>query len=106
MISKEIAEKIRPGARVVVWEKFKEGDKERTIKFEGLVLARKHGNEIGAMFTVRGTVADIGLEKVFPIHSPAIEKVQIVSSPKKVHKSKLYYVRDLSRRQIRQRVEG
>ena len=106
MISDEVNKQIKSGARVIVWEKFKEGDKERTLRFEGMVLSRKHGNEIGAMFLVRGTVAGVGIEKIFPIHSPMIDKVEIISSPKKVHRSKLYYVRELSRKEIRQRVEG
>src|SRR3989344_4247627 len=103
MINPAILPKIKSGATVRVFEKVKEGDKERTSRFEGLVLARKHGSEAGACFTVRTTVAGVGMEKVFPIHSPIIEKVEIISSPKKVDRSKIYYVRDISRRQIRQK---
>ncbi len=96
--------KIKSGATVRVHERIKDGDKEREGLFEGLVLARKHGSEIGATFTVRATVAGVGMEKVYPIHSPAIIKVDILSSPKKVHRSKLYYLRDLSKKEIRQKV--
>ncbi|MFA6407319.1 MAG: 50S ribosomal protein L19 [Candidatus Paceibacterota bacterium] len=100
----DILKKIRPGAKVRVWEKIKEGDKERQSAFEGLVLARKHGNESGGSFTVRAVLSEVGVEKVFPINSPTIAKVDILSSPKKLHKAKLYYVRDFSSKKIRERV--
>ncbi|MBI3046329.1 MAG: 50S ribosomal protein L19 [Candidatus Harrisonbacteria bacterium] len=106
MINESILPKIKAGATVKVYEKVKEGDKERLAQFSGLVLARKHGSEPGATFTVRTTVAGVGVEKVYPIHSPVIEKVMILSSPRKVKRAKLYYVRDLSRRQIRQKVSA
>ncbi|PIR87933.1 MAG: 50S ribosomal protein L19 [Candidatus Harrisonbacteria bacterium CG10_big_fil_rev_8_21_14_0_10_45_28] len=103
MINDSTNLKIKSGATVRVFEKVKEGDKERLRRFEGMVLARKHGNEIGATFTVRGTVAGVGVEKVFPIHSQNIDKVEVLSSPKKVSRSKLYYVRDISRKMIRKK---
>lgn len=104
MISAEVLMKIKPGATVRVWEKTKEGDKERVSRFEGLVLARKHGSEKGATFTVRATVAGVGVEKIYPIYSPRIEKIDIINSPKKVSRAKLYYVRDLSKKQTRQKL--
>lgn len=96
MISEEIAKKIRPGAIVKVYE--------GKTPFEGLVIARKHGSEAGATFTVRTTLAGVGVEKVYPIHSPAIVKAEVVSSPKKVHRSKLYFVRKFSGAKTRQRL--
>lgn len=104
MIAQAILPKIKPGATVKVFEKVKEGDKERLSQFSGLVLARRHGSEMGASFTVRSTIAGVGVEKVFPINSPVIEKVEIISSPKKVSRAKLYYIRDLSRKQTRQKM--
>lgn len=104
MIDANVMPKIKPGATVRVHERVKEGDKERISKFEGLVLARKHGSEPGASFTVRASIANVGVEKVYPIHSPMIAKVEVLSSPKKVHRAKLYYVRDLSKKEIRQRL--
>ncbi len=104
MIASDMLEKIKPGATVRVRERIKEGDKEREGSFEGLVLARKHGSEAGATFTVRGEVAGIGVEKIYPLHSPKITKVEILSSPKKVHRAKLYYVRELSKKATRQKV--
>lgn len=105
-IAKEILPKIKAGATVRVFESFKEGDKERQMRFEGLVLARKHGSEAGASFTVRATVAGLGVEKTFPIFSPAISKVEIINSPKKVGRSKIYYIRDISRKAIRRKMSS
>ena len=104
MINDSTNKKIKPGANVRVWEKVKEGEKSRLSRFEGLVLARKHGNEIGASFTVRATVAGVGVEKVYPIHSPLIDKVDILSTPKKISRAKLYYVRNLSRKEAQQKL--
>src|SRR5687768_12633187 len=103
-IAKELLPKIKAGATVRVFESFKEGDKERQMRFEGLVLARKHGSEAGASFTVRATVAGLGVEKTFPIYSPAISKIEIINSPKKVGRSKIYYIRDISRKAIRRKM--
>lgn len=120
-MDQKIIEKIKPGAKVKVYTivaadsslspdtKKGKADKkavarEGTSIFEGLVLARKHGKEAGATFTVRTVLAGVGVEKVFPIHSPMISKVEIMSSPKKVHRSKLYFVRKSSSSKIRQRL--
>jgi large subunit ribosomal protein L19 len=97
MISEEMLKKIKPGAKVKVYE--------GKTPFSGLVIARKHGSEPGATFTVRTTLAGVGVEKVYPIHSPAIVKVEVVSSPKKVHRSKLYFVRGISGARIRQKLK-
>lgn len=106
MIAEKILPQIKAGAKVRVWEKIKEGDKSRISKFEGLVLARKHGTEPGATFTVRATVASVGVEKVYPIHSPLIEKVEVLSTPRKVSRSKIYYIRGLSKKQIQRKTEA
>lgn len=100
-----ISSKIRPGAKVRVWERIKEGDKERQSAFEGIVIARKHGNEPGATFTVRAVLSEIGVEKVYPLHAPTIAKVDVISSPKKVHRSKLYYLRGFSSRKTKERLK-
>ncbi len=99
MIKEEVIQKIKPGAKVRVWEG------QATAPFEGLVIARKHGSEPGATFTVRTVLAGIGVEKVFPLHSPAISRVDIVVSPKKVHRAKLYWVRKASGAKVRQRIK-
>lgn len=96
MIAEEILKKIRPGAKVrVVYDK---------MTLEGLVLARKHGSEAGATFTVRTVLAAVGMEKTYPIYSPLLTKVEILSSPKKVHRSKLYFVRKMSGARTRQKL--
>ncbi len=105
MIDEKILEKIRPGAKVRVTERVKEGDKERQSVFEGLVIARKHGSEAGASFTVRATLHDVGVEKVYPIHSPMIAKLSVLSVARKVHRSKLYFVRELSHKQVREKLK-
>lgn len=96
MINESILAKIKPGARVRVFE--------GKTPFEGLILARKHGSEDGATFTVRTILAGVGVERVYPIHSPSIVKLEIISSPKKVHRSKLYFVRKVSGSRIRQKL--
>lgn len=96
--------KIKPGATVRVHERIKDGEKWRESVFEGLVLARKHGSEPGATFTVRGVIAAVGVEKIYPIHAPTIAKVDVLSSPRKVHRAKLYYMRNLSKKEIRQKM--
>lgn len=95
-MNEDVMKKIKPGARVRVYE--------GTTPFEGLVIARKHGSEEGATFTVRSVVAGVGVEKVFPIHTPTITKIQIISSPKKVHRAKLYFVRKKSGAVIRKKL--
>ncbi|MDI6734094.1 MAG: 50S ribosomal protein L19 [Patescibacteria group bacterium] len=104
-MDEKIIDKIKPGAKVRVWERIKEGDKERQSAFEGIVIARKHGREAGATFTVRAVLREVGVEKVFPIYSPVIAKIDIISSPKKVHRSKLYYLRGFSSKKTRERLK-
>ncbi len=116
MIDEKTMEKIKSGARVKIWEKIsaeggsasggKESGKTKETPFEGIVIARKHGKEAGATFTVRATLQDVGVEKVYPIHSPNISRIKILSSPKKVHRSKLYYLRGLSPKKIREKLQN
>jgi len=80
------------GDTVKVFQKIKEGDKERVQVFEGLVIARKHGKGASATFTVRKIAAGVGVEKIYLVHSPRIEKIEVVKSIK-VKRSKLYFVR-------------
>jgi len=83
---------IRPGDTVCIYQKIKEGNKEKIQAFEGQVLARKHGKEIGATITVRREISGIGTEKIFPLHSPIIEKIKILKRGR-VRRAKLYYLR-------------
>lgn len=94
---------IRSGMQIRVHEKIKEGDKDRIQVFEGVVLARKHGKGINATITVRSVVAGVGVEKVWPLHSPKIAKIEILRTPT-VRRSKLYFLRDLSPKKTRKKL--
>ena len=83
---------IRPGYTVVVHQKIKEGDKERIQPYEGLVIAAKHGTGINDTITVRKISGGIAIERVFPIHAPSIEKIE-VTKKSQVRRAKLYYLR-------------
>jgi large subunit ribosomal protein L19 len=96
---------IRPGDTVRVYQKIKERDKERIQIFEGLVLARKHGKGINSTITVRKVISGIGVERIFPIHSPNIEKIEIVKRGK-VRRAKLYYLRKAKGRKARLKERG
>jgi len=91
---------INPGDTVKVHQKIKEGDKERIQIFEGIVIAAKHGKGISGTVTVRKVVDGIGVERIFPIHSPAIGKIEVTKSGK-VRRSKLYYLRTASGKKAR-----
>lgn len=80
------------GDTVKVHCKIKEGDKERIQIFEGTVIAKKHGG-VQETFTVRRVAHGCGIERVFPVHSPNVVKVEVVRSGK-VRRAKLYYLRD------------
>ena len=80
------------GDTVKVHVKIKEGDKSRIQVFEGTVIAKKHGG-ISETFTVRRVAHGCGIERVFPLHSPVVDKVEIVRYGK-VRRAKLYYLRD------------
>ena len=82
-----------PGDTVRVHVKIREGDKERLQAFEGTVIARKHGGATET-FTVRKISFGQGVERIFPIYSPAVDRVELVRRGA-VRRSKLYYLRDL-----------
>ena len=95
---------IKSGNTVKVWQKIKEGDKFRLQAFEGLIIAHKHGYEPGATFTVRKISDGIGVERIFPLFSPNIEKVEVVKRSK-ARKAKLYYVRTKAAKEIRRKMK-
>lgn len=94
---------LRSGDTVRVWQKIKEGDKTRLQAFEGLVLARKHGDEPGATFTVRKVIDGVGVERIFPLYSPVIDEIEVVRRSK-VRRSKLYFVREKAAKEIRRQM--
>ena len=96
---------IRPGDTVkvhqILKEKTSKGEmKERIQIFEGLVLARKHGKESGATITIRKVVDGVGVEKIFPLNSPLIKKIELVKRSK-VRRSKLYFLRKATGKRAR-----
>ncbi len=82
----------KPGYTVKVHQRIKEGGKERVQIFEGLVIARKGGTGANATFMVRKIASGVGVERIYPLHSPNIVKLEIVKASD-VRKAKLYYVR-------------
>ncbi len=95
---------INAGYTVRVWQKVPEKDgKFRLQAYEGLVIARKHGTEPGATFTVRRVASGVGMEKIFPLYSPMIDRIEVLRRVK-VRRSKLYYIREKAAREIRRRM--
>ena len=95
---------LRPGDTVRVWQKIEEEKgKHRLQAFEGLVLARKHGTEAGATFTVRRVASGVGTEKIFPLCSPMVDKIEILKRSR-VRRAKLYYIRDKVSREARRQL--
>lgn len=95
---------IRPGDVVRVHEKIKEGKKERVQIFEGVVISISRGNTLDATFAVRKISFGIGVEKTFPLHLPSVVKVEVIKKIKS-RKSKLYYLRNLTEKQIQRKSE-
>ncbi len=91
---------ILPGDTVKVYQKIKEGEKERIQVFEGIVLARKHGKEMGATITVRKKSKGVGIERIFPLHSPSIKKIEVVKRSK-TRRAKLNYLREAKGKRAR-----
>src|SRR3989344_5550265 len=83
-----------------VIEKDKVKEKKRLQAFDGLVLARKHGREAGGTFTVRRIIGGIGVERIFPLYAPTIEKIEVLKRAK-VRRAKLYHIRRKAAKEIR-----
>ncbi|HRH31124.1 MAG TPA: 50S ribosomal protein L19 [Candidatus Paceibacterota bacterium] len=92
------------GDTVRVWSKIEDKGKVRLQAFEGLVLARKHGTEAGATFTIRKVASGVGVERVFPLYSPTIDKIEVVKRAR-VRRSKLYYVREKAAREVARKMK-
>ncbi len=109
---------IKPGDTVRVHQKIVElkkgkgaNKKETTTKntrtqmFEGLVIAVKHGTEAGATFTVRATMSGVGVERIFPLYAPFIEKIEIIRRSK-VRRAKLYFIREKVAREVKRQLRN
>jgi len=103
----------KAGDTINVWSKILEekaaakggGSKYRLQAFEGIVLARKHGTEAGATFTVRKVASGVGVERIFPLYSPMIDKIE-VTKKSKARRSKLYYVRTKAVKDVRRKLRS
>lgn len=95
---------IKPGDTVKIYQKLKEGDKTRVQPFEGIVIAKKHGAGISGTITVRKVSAGIGIEKIIPIHSPAVDKIEVLRHAK-VRRAKLYYIRQKAAKEVRRKMK-
>ncbi len=103
---------VRVEQKIIEVKKGKGADKKekivktaRTQNFEGLVIAVKHGTEAGATFTVRATLSGIGVEKIFPLYSPAIESIKIVRRSA-VRRAKLYFIREKAAKEVRRQLRN
>ncbi len=95
---------LKAGDTVRVHQKIKEGDKSRIQVFEGMIIARKHGDEAGGTFTVRKVIDSVGVERIFPFYSPNIDKIEVIRKSK-VRRAKLYNIRDKAAKEIRRKLK-
>lgn len=91
-----------PGDQIKVHVRIREGEKERVQVFQGVVIAKKNGGT-NASFTVRKVSYGIGVERIFPMHSPTIDKIEIVEKGQ-VRRSKIYYLRSLKDKAARMKL--
>lgn len=103
-LKKDVPE-FRPGDRVRVHVRVVEGDKSRIQIFEGDVVSRRSGNGLRATFTVRKTSGGVGVERIFPVHSPIVEKIEVVRQGK-VRRAKLYFLRERAGKKARIQERG
>lgn len=104
---------IKAGDTIRVWQRIEEEiikgkkkeKKTRRQAFEGLVIARKHGADMGATFTVRKISGGVGVELTLPLYSPKIEKIELVKRPKRVRRAKLYYLREIAAKAVRKKMK-
>lgn len=95
----------KAGDTVRVWNKILEKGKTRLQAFEGLVLCRKHGTEAGATFTIRKVTSGVGVERIFPLFSPNIDKIEVIRKSK-TRRSKLYYIRTKAVKEVKKRLKS
>ncbi len=96
---------LKVGWTIRVHQKLKEGEKGKASIFEGIIIAKKHGDEPGASITVRRVTGVYGVEKVYPLRLPSIEKIDVVKHGR-TRRSKMYYLRDKTAREIRKKTRA
>jgi len=92
---------LRSGQIVKVYQKIAEGDKERIQVFEGQIIALKHGRGLNATMTVRKIASGVGVERIFPLHTPTIAKIEVVKD-QRAKKAKLYFTRSGKTAKVRE----
>ncbi len=100
-----VSQKVKEKTVVEGKWKTEKNERERIQVFEGLVLATKHGTEAGATFTVRKSIDGVGVERIFPLYSPIIGKIEIVRRAK-VRRSKLYHIRRKAAKEVRRQMRS
>lgn len=95
----------KAGDTVRVYVKILEKGKIRLQAFEGLVLSRKHGTESGATFTVRKVASGVGVERIFPLYSPNIDRIEVLKKSK-TRRSKLYFIREKAVKEVKKRLKS
>jgi len=100
-------EELKPGMTVRVYQKIKEinakgEEKERLQFFDGMIIAKKHGNQAGASIIVRKISEGVGVEKIFPLHAPTVDRI-VIKKQAKVRKSKLYYLRGEYKKRLKEK---
>lgn len=96
---------LKVGTTVRVHQRLKAGEKGKNQIFEGIIIARKHGDEAGATMTVRRVAGGYGVEKVYPLRLPSIEKVEVVKTGR-TRRAKMYYLRDKTAKEIRRKTRA
>jgi large subunit ribosomal protein L19 len=100
-------EELKSGMTVRVYQKIRETnakgeEKERLQFFDGMIIAKKHGNQAGASITVRKISEGVGVEKIFPLHSPTVDRI-VIKKQAEVRKSKLYYLRGEYKKRLKEK---
>jgi large subunit ribosomal protein L19 len=107
-VKKDKISELKPGMTIRVYQKIKElntkgEEKERIQYFEGIIIAKKHGNEKGGTITVRKISNGVGVEKIFPLNLPTITKIEIKKEAR-VRRSKLYFLKDGYKKKLKEKV--
>lgn len=97
--------KMRSGDTVKVMQKVKEGEKFRLQAFEGILIARKHGDSASATFTVRRMIDGVGVERIFPLYSPMIDSIQVLKRAD-TRRAKLYFIREKAAKEIKRQIKS